>query len=88
MPHNVASDQSLHCLLAGFSIKNKIKATKYTRHLGSDKTLGLRYLVKRHQNFTGTVNMQRFRYKEFGLLITLIDFCSAKDMNELAFFFF
>ena len=27
-PHNVASDQSLHCLLTGFSIKNRIKATK------------------------------------------------------------
>ena len=28
MPHNVASDQGLHCLLTGFSIKNRIKATK------------------------------------------------------------
>ena len=27
MPHSVASDQGLHCLLTGFSIKNKIKAT-------------------------------------------------------------
>ena len=27
-PHNVASDQGLHCLLTGFSIKNRIKATK------------------------------------------------------------
>ena len=27
MPHNVASDQGLHCLLTGFSIKNEIKAT-------------------------------------------------------------
>ena len=26
--HNVASDQSLHCLLTGFSIKNRMKATK------------------------------------------------------------
>ena len=26
-PHNVASDQGLHCLLAGISIKNRIKAT-------------------------------------------------------------
>ena len=25
MPHNVASDQGLHCLLTGFSIKNRIK---------------------------------------------------------------
>ena len=28
MPHNVASDQGLHGLLTGFSIKNRIKATK------------------------------------------------------------
>ena len=28
MPHDVASDQGLHCLLTGFFIKNKIKATK------------------------------------------------------------
>ena len=27
MPHNVASDQGLHCLLTGFSIKYRIKAT-------------------------------------------------------------
>ena len=27
-PHNVASDQDLHCLLTGFSIKNKINVTK------------------------------------------------------------
>ena len=27
-PHNVASDQGLHCLLTGFSIKNRKKATK------------------------------------------------------------
>ena len=26
MPHNVASDQGLHCLLTGFSIKDRIKA--------------------------------------------------------------
>ena len=32
MPHNVASDQGLQCLLLGFSIKNRIKATKWTRH--------------------------------------------------------
>ena len=25
MPHGVASDQGLHCLLTGFSIKNRIK---------------------------------------------------------------
>ena len=25
MPHHVASDQGLHCLLTGFSIKNRIK---------------------------------------------------------------
>ena len=28
MPPNVASDHGLQCLLAGFSIKNRIKATK------------------------------------------------------------
>ena len=28
MPHDVASDHGLHCLLTGFSIKNRIKATK------------------------------------------------------------
>ena len=28
MPHNVASDQGLHCLLTGFSIKNGIKVTR------------------------------------------------------------
>ena len=28
MPHNVASDQGLHCLLTGLSIENRIKATK------------------------------------------------------------
>ena len=27
-PHDVASDQSLQCLLTGFSTKNRIKATK------------------------------------------------------------
>ena len=27
MPHNVASDQGLHCLLTGFSIKNTLKVT-------------------------------------------------------------
>ena len=27
-PHNVVSDQGLHCLVTGFSIKNRIKATK------------------------------------------------------------
>ena len=27
-PHNVASDQVLHCLLTGVSINNRIKATK------------------------------------------------------------
>ena len=27
-PHNVASDQDLHCLQTGFSIQNSIKATK------------------------------------------------------------
>ena len=30
--HNVASDKGLHCLLNGFSIKNRIKATKKTHH--------------------------------------------------------
>ena len=29
---NAASGQGLHCLLSGFSIKNKIKIKKYTRH--------------------------------------------------------
>ena len=28
MPHNVASEQGLHCLLTGFFIKSTIKATK------------------------------------------------------------
>ena len=28
MPHNVTSDQDLYCLLTGFSIKKRIKATK------------------------------------------------------------
>ena len=28
MPHNVASDQDLHCLITGLSIRNRIKATK------------------------------------------------------------
>ena len=28
MPHDVASDLGLHCLLKGFSIKSRIKATK------------------------------------------------------------
>ena len=28
MPHHVASDQGLHCLLTGFSIKNRINVTK------------------------------------------------------------
>ena len=27
-PHNVASDQGLHCLLTGFSIKNRIRGKK------------------------------------------------------------
>ena len=27
MPHKVAHDQGLHCLLTGFSIKNRIKVT-------------------------------------------------------------
>ena len=27
-PHNVASDQGLHCLPTGFSIKSRVKATK------------------------------------------------------------
>ena len=27
-PHNVASDQGLQCLLTGFSIKDRMKATK------------------------------------------------------------
>ena len=27
MPHNVASDQGLHCSLTGFSIKKRIKVT-------------------------------------------------------------
>ena len=27
-PYNVVSDQSLHCLLTGFSIKNGIEALK------------------------------------------------------------
>ena len=31
-PHNVASDLGLHCLLTGFSIKIRIKATKLTRN--------------------------------------------------------
>ena len=29
---NAASDQGLHCLLIGISIRNRIKMTKYTRH--------------------------------------------------------
>ena len=29
MPHNVASDQGLHCLLTGFSIKNKKKKKRH-----------------------------------------------------------
>ena len=28
MPHNVASDQGLHCLLTGFSIKKQNKGDK------------------------------------------------------------
>ena len=28
MPHNVASDQGLYCLLTGFFIKNRVKVTK------------------------------------------------------------
>ena len=32
MPHHVASDQGLHCLLTGFSIKIRIKVTKKTQH--------------------------------------------------------
>ena len=35
MPHNVASDQGLHCLQTRFSIKNRVKATN--RH-GTPKT--------------------------------------------------
>ena len=31
-PRSDASDQGLQCLLTGFSIKNRIKATKYTHH--------------------------------------------------------
>ena len=32
MPQNAASDQGLHCLLTGISIRNRIKMKKYTRH--------------------------------------------------------
>ena len=32
MPHDVAADQGLHCLLTRFSIKNRIKVTKLTQH--------------------------------------------------------
>ena len=31
-PQNAASDQGLHCLHTGISIKNKIRMQKYTRH--------------------------------------------------------
>ena len=36
---NAASDQGLHCLLTGISIRNRIKMTKYTRHpkIGSER---------------------------------------------------
>ena len=29
-PHHVATDQGLHCCQTGFSIKPRIKVTKYT----------------------------------------------------------
>ena len=31
-PSSAASDQGLHCLLTGISIRNRIKMKKYTRH--------------------------------------------------------
>ena len=31
-PQNLASDQGLHCLLTGISIRNRIKMEKYIRH--------------------------------------------------------
>ena len=34
-PYNVAN-QGVHCLLTGFSIKNRIKATKQTRYPSND----------------------------------------------------
>ena len=33
----VVSDQAVHCLLSGFSIKDSIKATKLMRHPKNDK---------------------------------------------------
>ena len=37
MPHYVASDQVLQCLLAGFSIKNRIKVKKRPDNPTNDK---------------------------------------------------
>ena len=37
MPHNVASDQVLQCLLTGFSIKNRIKVIKRPDNPTNDK---------------------------------------------------
>ena len=62
MPHNVASDQGLHCLLTGFSIKDKIKVTKMTSYM----TNGL----VQHIIVEESTNMQWVKEKFFSHSLT------------------
>ena len=59
----MASDQGLHCLLTGFIIKNRIKATKETRHPQNDKrTSPTCNSGKVHQYTTGLIWVQHFPF--------------------------
>ena len=53
MPHNVASDQGLHCLLTGFSIKNRIKAQNGPNTLKRQMDLSNIYLWKSPPVYNG-----------------------------------
>ena len=63
-PHNVASDQDLHCLLTGFSIKNRPDTPKMTNGLVQHKTVeesNSKQWVKIHEGQNRDLNNLTFK---------------------------
>ena len=59
MPHYVASDPGLHCLLLGFSIKNRIKVTtgfiRVREMSGKFKIFQGQGIVREFHNLSGKI---------------------------------
>ena len=80
MPHDVASDQGLHCLLIGFSIQNRIKVTK-----NSPDTPKMTTGLVQHITMEESTSMQRVELQKVQSLTVFSEYLDNYDITCLKF---